>query len=179
MQSEVGNQGNNTWQGGKKRGGKRRKEKKRGKEWRSKWQDETRRGSWNAITLIVIAQRVRRIELGIGATKRAIEEKGGGKEKGNERDWLVFVIPRAEESSRGRVHATIMGRSWLSYSPSTVERNFLNVDRTTTYIVGDKLKLFRNCLIRLSVCTYFSLFVYLSFVNIEMIRNLFFLENFV
>ena len=29
------------------------------------------------------------------------------------------------------------------------------------------------------MCTYFSLFVYLSFVNIEMIRNLFFLENFV
>lgn len=68
--------------------------------------------------------------------------EGRGREKGNERDWLVFVIPRAEESSRGRVHATIMGRSWLSYSPSTVERNFLNVDRTTTYIVGDKLKLF-------------------------------------
>lgn len=63
---------------GKREGEKERREKKRGKEWRSKWQDETRRGSWNAITLIVIAQRVRRIELGIGATKRAIEEEGGG-----------------------------------------------------------------------------------------------------
>lgn len=114
MQSEVSNQGNNAWQGGKKeKGGEGRK--RRGKEW-SKWQDETGRGPWNAITLIVIAQRVRRIELGIGATKRAVEE-GGGREKGNERDWLVFVIPRAEESSRGRVHATIMGWSWRSYSP--------------------------------------------------------------
>lgn len=114
MQSEVGNQGNNAWQGGKKeKGGEGRK--RRGKEW-SKWQDETGRGPWNVITLIVIAQRVRRIELGIGATKRAVEE-GGGREKGNERDWLVFVIPRAEESSRGRVHATIMGWSWRSYSP--------------------------------------------------------------
>lgn len=88
----------------KRRRGKRKEGEKRVEQVARR--DETRRGPWNAITLIVIAQRVRRIELGIGATKRAIEE---GREKGNERGWLVFVIPRAEESSRGRVHATIMG----------------------------------------------------------------------
>lgn len=99
------------------REGKRKKEEKEEKEEeKSGASGKTRRGPWNAITLIVIAQRVRRIELGIGATKRAVEE-GGGRKKGNERDWLVFVIPRAEESSRGRVHATIMGWSWRSYSP--------------------------------------------------------------
>lgn len=106
MQSGVGNQGNNAWLGEGKRKKEEEEKERKGKKEQVARRDETRRGPWNAITLIVIAQRVRRIELGIGATKRAIEE---GREKGNERGWLVFVIPRAEESSRERVHATIMG----------------------------------------------------------------------
>lgn len=53
----------------------------------------------------------------IGHRGHETGHRGGEKEKGNERDWLVLVIPRAEESSRGRVHATIMGRPWAPWFP--------------------------------------------------------------